>query len=150
MKKLILFVSLFAIGSILAYAQTLRLPPIPRGEGDTIILLQTPVLGNNPGVINYMATDYTDRRHPYIPIKVKIKHKDFEIEDSTNSMGTVTLKKEMRDALKNGNDSVEIIVSSFKYKTISRKVQLKLPAFIAVRFDPDKIVNNTDQKYLKH
>ncbi len=138
MKKLILFVSLFAIGSILAYAQTLRLPPIPRGEGDTIILLQTPKLGH-PGVINYAATDYTDRRRPYIPIKVKIKHKDFEIEDSTNSIGTMILKKGMMDALKNGNDSVEIIVSSFKYKTISRKVKLKMPAYIAIRFDPDNI-----------
>jgi hypothetical protein len=125
------------------------LPPIPRGEGDTIILLQTPKLGH-PGVINYVATDYTDRRHPYTPIKVKIKHKDFEIEDSTNSIGTMILKKGMMDALKNGNDSVEIIVSSFKYKTISRKVQLKLPAFMAVRFDLDNIVNDTDQKYLKH
>jgi hypothetical protein len=149
MKKLILFVSLFAIGSILAYAQTLRLPPIPRGEGDTIILHQTPVFGT-PAVINYVATDYTDRRHPCTPIKVKIKHKDFEIEDSTNSIGTMILKKGMMDALKNGNDSVEIIVSSFRYKTISRKVKLKMPAYIAVRFDPDNIVNNTDQKYLKH
>jgi hypothetical protein len=85
-----------------------------------------------------------------MPIKIKIKHKDFEIEDSTNSIGTMILKKGMMDALKNGNDSVEIIVSSFRYKTISRKVKLKMPAYIAVRFDPDYIVNNTYQKYLKH
>jgi hypothetical protein len=125
------------------------LPPIPRGEGDTIILFPTPELGHQ-GVLNYMATDFTDRRRIYMPIKVKIKHKDFEIEDSTNSMGTMILKKGMMDALKNGNDSVEIIVSSFRYKTISRKVKLKMPAYIAIRFDPDNIVNNTYQKYLKH